>query len=130
MSAVAVPGNISPTISRVNIPIGGMTCASCASRVEKSVRKVAGVVDVSVNLATETANVITSGDVPRLTLETAVIDAGYPVAKAKVTDPRASSSKTARNCPPIDNLRQLPPKPSIMRLCRAQNPHQKSQRNP
>ncbi|MBC7622382.1 MAG: heavy metal translocating P-type ATPase, partial [Aeromicrobium sp.] len=95
MSAVAVPGNISPTISRVNIPIGGMTCASCASRVEKSVRKVAGVVDVSVNLATETANVITSGDVPRLTLETAVIDAGYQVTKAKVTDPRASSSNSA-----------------------------------
>ncbi|MCA3058716.1 MAG: heavy-metal-associated domain-containing protein, partial [Rhodocyclaceae bacterium] len=47
MSAVAFTGTTSPIVTRTNIPIGGMTCASCASRVEKSIRKVAGVVDVS-----------------------------------------------------------------------------------
>jgi Cu+-exporting ATPase len=106
MSAVAFTGSTSPAVTRINIPIGGMTCASCASRVEKSIRKVSGVVDVSVNLATETANVITSGDVQRLMLETAVVDAGYEVPRtkdpgAKVADPRASSGKNALSGPSL-----------------------------
>ncbi|GHO42404.1 heavy metal translocating P-type ATPase [Ktedonospora formicarum] len=37
--------------------IEGMTCASCAMRIEKGLNKVPGVTDVSVNLATERANV-------------------------------------------------------------------------
>ncbi len=35
----------------------GMTCASCAMRIEKGLKKVLGVIDASVNLATEQANV-------------------------------------------------------------------------
>lgn len=34
-------------------PVEGMTCASCASTVEKTARKVSGVVEASVNLASE-----------------------------------------------------------------------------
>ncbi|MDR1238966.1 MAG: heavy metal translocating P-type ATPase [Treponema sp.] len=41
----------------ITIPIGGMTCAACVARVEKAIRKVAGVETVSVNLATEKASV-------------------------------------------------------------------------
>jgi Cu+-exporting ATPase len=43
------------------LSIGGMTCASCVSRVEKSLYRVAGVRHVSVNLATETAHVEAAG---------------------------------------------------------------------
>ncbi|WP_374710029.1 heavy metal translocating P-type ATPase [Paraburkholderia caledonica] len=39
------------------LEIGGMTCASCAMRVEKALAKVPGVASASVNLATETASV-------------------------------------------------------------------------
>ena len=42
-------------IKRIIVPIEGMTCASCVARVEKSISKVAGVKNVSVNLATEKA---------------------------------------------------------------------------
>jgi len=35
--------------------IEGMTCASCAMRIEKGLKKVPGVKDASVNLATEQA---------------------------------------------------------------------------
>lgn len=41
----------------VTIPIGGMTCAACAQRIEKSLNKVNGITKVSVNLATEKATV-------------------------------------------------------------------------
>lgn len=39
----------------ITIPIGGMTCAACAQRVEKVVGRLVGVTTVSVNLATEKA---------------------------------------------------------------------------
>ncbi|HZK77288.1 MAG TPA: heavy metal translocating P-type ATPase, partial [Gemmatimonadaceae bacterium] len=42
---------------RVDLPITGMTCASCAARIEKSLKKSEGVSDASVNLATERATV-------------------------------------------------------------------------
>jgi Cu+-exporting ATPase len=38
-----------------DLPIAGMTCASCAGRVERALSKVSGTRAVSVNLATEQA---------------------------------------------------------------------------
>ncbi|MBW7858847.1 MAG: copper ion binding protein, partial [Leptonema sp. (in: Bacteria)] len=58
--------------------IEGMTCASCVARVEKAIRKTAGVIDVSVNLATEKAHVkIASGAVSTNQLIQSIQDAGY-----------------------------------------------------
>ncbi len=48
---------VDPSATALALDIGGMTCAACATRVEKSLRKVGGVVDAGVNLATEVANV-------------------------------------------------------------------------
>src|SRR5437764_4143576 len=45
-------------INRAVLAIEGMTCASCAMRIEKGLKKVAGVIDANVNLATEKAAVI------------------------------------------------------------------------
>jgi Cu+-exporting ATPase len=45
------------TPARIDLAIGGMTCASCVSRVETVLRRVPGVREVAVNLATETARV-------------------------------------------------------------------------
>ncbi|MDR1978375.1 MAG: heavy metal translocating P-type ATPase [Synergistaceae bacterium] len=45
------------TKNAATIPIGGMTCAACAQRVEKAVGKVEGVLSVSVNIATEKATI-------------------------------------------------------------------------
>ena len=41
----------------LDLSIGGMTCATCVGRVERALRKVPGVQDASVNLATESARV-------------------------------------------------------------------------
>ena len=43
--------------NQVTIPIGGMTCAACAQRIEKAIEKLTGIIKVSVNLATEKATV-------------------------------------------------------------------------
>lgn len=43
--------------SGVTIPIGGMTCAACAQRIEKALNKTDGVTKASVNFATEKATV-------------------------------------------------------------------------
>jgi len=66
------------TSPAIDIGIGGMTCASCVSRVEKALRKVPGVQDASVNLATESARVhVASAPDMDARLRRAVRDAGY-----------------------------------------------------
>ena len=44
--------------NRTVLDLEGMTCASCAMRIEKGLKKVPGVIDANVNLATEKASVI------------------------------------------------------------------------
>jgi Cu+-exporting ATPase len=63
---------------QLTLAIQGMTCASCAGRVEKSLLKVPGVITAEVNLALETAQV--TGSAEALTpdkLVAAVVAAGY-----------------------------------------------------
>lgn len=65
-------------LTQFDLPIDGMTCASCAGRVEKTLAKVTGVNSVSVNLATERARVEAPADsLPALV--DAVQQAGYSV---------------------------------------------------
>ena len=62
------------------VPILGMTCASCVSRVERALRKPAGVLGADVNLATEKATVTyIPGQATHADLVTAVRAAGYEV---------------------------------------------------
>jgi Cu+-exporting ATPase len=62
----------------VTIPIEGMTCTSCVARIEKVVGKLDGVADVSVNLATEKADVSYEPSRVRLSsIKKAILDAGY-----------------------------------------------------
>ncbi len=64
--------------TQYDLPIAGMTCASCTGRVEKALTKVPGVTSVSVNLATEQARIEGPADsLP--TLINAVEQAGYKV---------------------------------------------------
>ena len=46
-----------PSKNDITLPIGGMTCAACASRIEKSLNKAEGVLSASVNFATEKATI-------------------------------------------------------------------------
>ncbi len=82
VEAVAHAGYSVPSHS-LELSIGGMTCASCAGRVEKALAKVAGVKSVSVNLASERAHVDLLGYVDPAVLIEAVGQAGYT---AQLTD--------------------------------------------
>jgi Cu+-exporting ATPase len=66
-----------------DLPIAGMTCASCAGRVERALRKVSGASAVSVNLATEQARVQAPGDSLPALMQ-AVERAGYSVPRHTV----------------------------------------------
>jgi Cu+-exporting ATPase len=75
---------------QAELQIEGMTCASCVARVEKALLKVPGVIEASVNLATEKASVETLGTVSFATLAAAIDKAGYvarPVESAPATSP-------------------------------------------
>ena len=51
-----------PASTEVELSIGGMTCASCAARIEKKLNRMDGV-SASVNYATEKAKVTFDGEV-------------------------------------------------------------------
>ncbi len=86
-------------LRHVTLDIGGMTCASCVRRVEKSLGRVEGVQAAQVNLATEVATVaFDPAAVSLAELTAAVGKAGYtasehrdPAGPTPATPPGADS---------------------------------------
>ncbi|HEN1165712.1 TPA: copper-translocating P-type ATPase [Klebsiella pneumoniae] len=70
--------------TQVSLPIEGMTCASCVGRVEAALTKVEGVESVSVNLATERADILLNTPVERMALIKAIENVGYEVPLTSV----------------------------------------------
>ena len=98
------------TLAPVQLEIGGMTCAACANRVERSLNKLPGV-SASVNYATEKATVTPAPDADGnavadvAELIAAVEKAGYTATPvAPPTEPRASESAEAED--PLAAARQ------------------------
>lgn len=89
MTDLSTPEHVAQTSAELDI--SGMTCASCAMRVEKALAKLPGVASVSVNLATEKATVnLADGPTGIDALIAAVTKAGYQatpvVAEAAAAD--------------------------------------------
>ena len=75
-NAIVDAGYAVPT-QEVQLNLEGMTCASCVGRVERALGKADGVLDVTVNLATEQARVQTIAGISPSALISVVEDAGY-----------------------------------------------------
>ena len=86
----------SPTSAEVDLPIAGMTCASCVNRIERFLKKTDGVERASVNLATEIATVRYLPDVTgRAELGRAIEAAGYDL-KTQPDDAETAARRTLR----------------------------------
>ena len=85
------------TEKQVSLPVTGMTCANCSLTIERNLKRLGGVEQASVNLATEKASVIYDPSVVKETDFLALIrDIGYDVATAKVELP--VTGMTCANC--------------------------------
>ena len=99
----------SPGLQLVDLDISGMTCASCANRIERKLNKLDGVT-ASVNYATERAHVEVPTGLAADDLIEVVRAAGYdaapilPEPPAASTDADGTASTTAD--PELDALRQ------------------------
>jgi P-type Cu+ transporter len=81
------------------LSIEGMTCASCVQTVEKATKKLAGVVEASVNLATEKLKVNFDENVLSVKeIQDAVADAGYKALTDVVTKTFVINGMTCASC--------------------------------
>ena len=90
--------------AKTTIPVGGMSCAACAQRVEKALKNLPGVTDASVNLATEKAVVTYLPQTVQLqALRDAIEKAGYkPLETVK---PGVADEDKARKRQEIKTMR-------------------------
>jgi Cu+-exporting ATPase len=84
-------------LREINIPIGGMTCASCAAAVEKGIKKLEGIEEVNVNFATEKARVKYNPHQTRISeIKSAITKAGYEPLEIEAGE-RVDTDKERKN---------------------------------
>jgi Cu+-exporting ATPase len=87
-----------PSENSIELKIDGMTCVSCVNRVEKALRRVPGVEDASVNLATERASIRYLGNADIVDrLIGAVEQTGYEAKPIQREDGQADREREARD---------------------------------
>lgn len=83
-------------LQHINLDVQGMTCAACTARVERALKKVDGVEDVNVNLATERASIRwQSPSVDVTQLKSAVTKAGYEILELEEGEDRHAAQRRA-----------------------------------
>ena len=100
-STTQTPGATSP--GAVELDISGMTCASCANRIERKLNKLDGVV-ATVNFATERARVSHPVDVVPQELVAAVEQAGYGATLRRAAGESSRAGEGAESTPGAEEL--------------------------
>ncbi|MFI8365996.1 heavy metal translocating P-type ATPase [Streptomyces sp. NPDC085466] len=95
-----------PSTTVTELTIGGMTCASCAARVEKKLNRMDGVT-ATVNYATEKAHVEHAPEVGVDALIATVVKTGYTAEEPAPPEPEAPEGREEREGDPeLDALRR------------------------
>jgi Cu+-exporting ATPase len=91
----------------LTLPIKGMHCANCANAIEKALRRVEGVLEANVNLATERATVrFVPGLAQVGAIKAAIVDAGYEVIETAGAEAPEDVERQARQAE-IERQRRL-----------------------
>ncbi|MDQ0748596.1 Cu+-exporting ATPase [Streptomyces africanus] len=102
------PAGREPALAEVELLIGGMTCASCAARVEKKLNRMDGVT-ATVNYATEKARVTYPAGTEVADLIATVVKTGYTAeepAPTREEEPATEGAHTAGEDPELSALRR------------------------
>ncbi|MFD9571555.1 heavy metal translocating P-type ATPase [Streptomyces sp. NPDC059982] len=91
-------------IAAVELSIGGMTCASCAARIEKKLNRMDGV-EATVNYATEKAHVSYAGDVRVADLIATVVKTGYTAEEPAPPPPPPPAGAEPQTGPAVAAVR-------------------------
>jgi Cu+-exporting ATPase len=99
------PTDREPALAEVELLIGGMTCASCAARVEKKLNRMDGV-SATVNYATEKARVTYPADIEVADLIATVVRTGYTAEEPAPVheEPDAEGTPAAGEDPELSAL--------------------------
>ncbi|GHC62885.1 heavy metal translocating P-type ATPase [Streptomyces violaceochromogenes] len=97
------PADHEPALAEVELLIGGMTCASCAARVEKKLNRMDGVT-ATVNYATEKARVAYPAGIEVADLIATVVKTGYTAEEP--VPPRQEASDAEGDDPELSALRR------------------------
>ena len=95
-------------VAEIQLPIDGMSCASCVNRIERFLRKTPGVAEANVNLATEVATITYLPEIAGLDeLARAIEAAGYEVRPmAKPADGASTSVADEADAEAADRARE------------------------
>ncbi|MCG7392674.1 heavy metal translocating P-type ATPase [Microvirga sp. ACRRW] len=95
-----------PAENQIDLAIQGMTCASCVARVEKALKRVPGVIEANVNLATERASVRYLGGADVVARMIEAVDAtGYAAREIRQDADHTDRERAARDAE-ISSLRR------------------------
>ena len=94
--------------AKAELPITGMTCANCALTIERTLKRLDGVVAANVNLATERASVeYLPGVVSLAAIQQAIRDVGYDVVVAGEGEAAEDVERAAREAEIRDQTRKF-----------------------
>ena len=86
-----------PITQSLELGVTGMTCAACVGRVERALKKVDGVLEANVNLATERATIkFVPAQSGAAHLKRAIREAGYGVIETQAGESREDAERSAR----------------------------------
>ena len=71
-------------MKKIKIEVGGMTCEHCVARVNKFVKSVNGVIEISTSLKENTSYIVAKDGTTVEAVKSAIEDAGYKPGKYEV----------------------------------------------